>query len=504
VGLVTCNGPSGRSTLTWGATLWWTTTRRRWRQVTGSLLLGAGLAVFLIMGTFTRQAGGEPLYLTLLLLLCAGVIVAAPLLLRGPSPFSSTRIRLLPVAPLPLWMLRIAFANPLRSFLALVVLGWATLLPARLQLQPVTSLLLLLQVAAVITVAGAASQLLEDAIEQGRAVVLHQLAFLGALASWPLVLDYLRVTENFNPAPSWTVGPAGSLLLGAGGWWPLRLGSALALLAAGAALFKLDRWVLARYSARPSPPPASVRWTGWMSRRLTAPFGGNWMLRRALLVPLRFLFLRMTMVFLALTTAASFLWGMPYLLLALPFWWQPLSTNALGPDVGSGDRRLHLMGSGATTTLRYRTPASLLLTTLVAATVALGFGLAGSIRVPVVGPESRAAYLIVFLYALTLTALMDTAGDRYSTRYPDHLAMGTLLPERSRSAGAAAITLLFVMWSVVVLLAAAVAMAGFGLAHLLSAPTSPTTTLSIVLLVGGAGNLVLYFLHRRMYLRGVA
>lgn len=449
----------GTAPVRWIPALWWVTTRRRWKEQTGALLVAGGGAVGLAVATARAPEGGEPLYLSVLLLLGCGALLFAPMLLTGENVLGSRRMDLLPLGGGVRWGARVALGNPLRTLLAATLLVWGAA-AAALAGGGARAALDGFQLLAVVAAAVAGSQLLEDVVRHGRAVVVHQLAFFFVLASWPLLLDYLTDRSNFLPTPAWAASALAPWLFTGRGPVAVEGIAAAVPLALAAALFVADRWYIARRAARPDGPPASPRWTGGLAGALAAPFGGDPLLRKEIVVPLRFLFLRMSVVLIVVSSAAAFVWGLPWLLLSIAFWWQPLSTNALGPDVGEGEVRYRLMGWHPSAVLGRRLAAALLLSAGAIALAAAGSALLGRMAVPTVGPPSRTVYALAAGYGLSLLALWAVAGDRYSLRYPDALEMHTLLPERKRSAGAGALVMITALWTGVGL----TALVGAGLA----------------------------------------
>jgi hypothetical protein len=488
----------GRSTVAdWLPSLWWLTTRRQWRQQTGALFVSLLLGLALTIATRMTPEGGEPLYFSVLLVLGMVVVVAAPLVLSTGSVLSSSRLELLPVPPTTLWAARIVLSNSFRTAATVITLAWGAFVVVTSGASVAVGGARLLYLCAWLFLALAVSQLLEDIIRYRRAVVVHQMAFLVGISLWPYLLQYLRDPTNFNPPPAWATGPTALfLLLGPGS--PLAIiGAAVLPGLAAVALVAADEWFLARFRARPAPPPSSARWTAAIAGALALGRDENRALFKEILVPLRFLFLRMSLVFIVLVTAAALSTGLPYLLLSIAFWWQPLSTNALGPDVGGGDLRYALMGKKAEHVLKYRLAASVLLTCAVVAPAALALVALGWAEPPSVEPRSPLMYPLVFGYTLSLLALWAVAGDRYSTRYPDALEMHTLLPERRRSAGAGAFLLLVALWLVTVTLAGIGIALGVAAVALVSDLRFDIRAAAGVATVAACFNLLVYRLHLR-------
>jgi hypothetical protein len=463
------------------------------------MMISAAAAAALVAGTMAAPAGGEPAYLTVVLVLGCGAVVFAPLILTGHGVLGSRRLDLLPLSATARWSLRLALSNPLRSLLAAALLLWGIAVALARAASPLLAPLHALHVAAWVVAALAFSQLLEDVIRHRRAVAVHQLAFLLALASWPILFEYLRDERNFVPLPGWARGPLAPFLVAspsAPAPQLLALGAPLLLIGS---FLALDRWFLRHHASRPAAAPTSARWTAAVARALALPAARDPLLVKELLVPLRFLFLRMSLVFVALSAAAAFVWGIPYLLLSLAFWWQPLSTNGLGPDVGDGEIRYQLIGYSRARVLRRRLLALVVTTAAVVAGVAVVCGLAGWIAPPTVGPRSLIMYPLVFAYSLSMLPLWAVAGDRYSLRYPDRLEMQTLLPERQRSGGAGAVILLLVMWFAVLLGALASLGLGFAIVRVVAHAPLGIAGIAAAVALSAGGNLGAYAVHARSW-----
>jgi len=457
--------------------------------------MATALAAGLAWGTLNAPAGGEPLFLSLLFGIGAAVAIGAPLILTGERVLETARVDLLPFPPFDRWLLRTLFGNPLRTLVVAIVLLWSAATFGSAAGGPGASWVHVAQAAAWLFLAVTLSQLLEDVIRHRRAVVLHQLLFFAALATWPLALDFLAEPANFVPPPAWARGPVEGFLLGAPGPAAVTaLAFALPLLL-GALLVRADAAFVRRASSKPLPPAAGVAWTGWVARVLARPFGGDASLVKELLVPLRFLFLRMSLVFVFLVVVAALVFGIPYLMLSIVFWWQPLSTNALGPDLEGGTTRYQLLGWSPHGILLRRTaviPVFTLTIAILAVALCVALGIA---RRPAIGPDAWAAYPITFAYSLSLVALWASVGERYSLRFSDPLEMQTLLPERKRSGGARAVLVLLAGWLGVSLLMVAL----LGLLYVASVPLTPgmalETRLAFVVMAGSAANVLIYAAH---------
>jgi hypothetical protein len=240
---------------------------------------------------------------------------------------------------------------------------------------------------------------------------------------------------------------------------------------------------------------SGVGGTAKVAAALAAPERRDPRLVKELLVPLRFLFHRMSIVFIGLTAVGAFALGLPYLLLGIVFWWQPLSANAAGPDVGGGTLRYALLGWRPRDVLPRRTLAITIHTVAVVAAAAVLCAALGWIEEPVVGPGGRWIYPPVFVYAVSLGFLWAVAGDRYSLRYPDFIEMHTLFPERKKSAGADAVVLLLAMWIAVTVTAGLVVGTLFLALSFLSLAAG--THLGLALLGAATTNLILYAAHLR-------
>jgi hypothetical protein len=479
--------------------LWWLTTRRRWRQETGAPLLAVSLAAALTVGTLHAPVGGEPLYLTVLFAVALAAIVGAPLILTGERVLGTERVGLLPLSPWSRWLLTAVFGNPFRTLIIAVVAAWAIVtLGSRSGGAPLV-LIQVLQALSWLVAAAILSQLLEDIIRHSRSVVLHQLLFFAGLASWPLFLDFVRNESNFVPPAAWTAGPLGALLLGSSAPLHQEIGVVSIPLVLAALLVELDRRFVRVAIVRPAAPPASVRWTARIASLLGVPFRGDPAMTKELLVPLRFLFIRMSMVFVALIVVAALVFGLPLLLLSVVFWWQPLSTNALGPDLEGGTTRYSLIGWTPRGILVRRTAAMAILSLAVGAVAAIVCLVLGVVERPTVGPDGYLSYPIVFSYSVSLIAVWAIAGERYSLRFSDPLEMHTLLPERKRSGGAGAVVLLVLMWSGAALLAL-IALAGSYLVLLPLLGVVPLMDRVLpVLMMGVGANVLLYLLHLRYF-----
>jgi hypothetical protein len=461
--------------------------------------MAAALAAGLAWGTFNAPAGGEPLFLSLLFAIGAAVAIGAPLILTGERVLETARVDLLPFPPFDRWMLRTLFGNPLRTLVVAIVLVWSAATFGSSAGGAGASWLHVAQAAAWLFLAVTLSQLLEDVIRYRRDVVLHQLLFFAALAVWPLALDFLGEPANFVPPPAWARGPVEGLLLGASGPPAVKALALTLPLLLGALLVRADAVFVRRASSKQLPPAAGVAWTGWVARALARPFGGDASLVKELLVPLRFLFLRMSLVFVFLVVAAALVFGIPYLMLSIVFWWQPLSTNALGPDLEGGTTRYQLLGWSPRGVLLRRTAAIVLFTLAIAFLAGALCAALGIARRPTIGPDAWAAYPIAFAYSLSLVPLWAMAGERYSLRFSDPLEMHTLLPERKRSGGARAVLVLLAGWLGVSLLMVAV----LGLLYVASVPLTPGIALedrlTLIVLSGAAVNIFLYTAHIRRF-----
>jgi hypothetical protein len=490
------------SELAWVLGLWWSTTKRSWRHHTGALLLGLGTTVAIGRASYYAPPGGEPFYLTVVLLLALTALVASPLILFLESVFISRRMDLLPLSNRTRWASRVILSNSLRTVLTFVVIAWglAVLLGYGPEGWPLVGRFL--QLLGFVAAALAFSQLLEDVIRHSRAVVVHQVVFLLIIAFWPVIVDYLRTPSNFVPPPAWTIGPASILLFPAPAPTGALIAAVLAPVLLTLALVRVNAWFLSRYQHRPPSPATSVRWTAAIAAFLAGPAGRGSPLGKELLVPLRFLFLRMTLVFIALTTVAAFVSGVPFLLLAAPFWWQPLSTNALGPDAGDGSLRYSLAGITLASVLRWRLISSMVITLAGFLVVALVSAVAGWVEVPGIGPPARSMYLIVFVYSLSLLPLWAIGGDRYSMRYSDRLEMQTLLPERTRSGRAGAVLLLFFLWVTTILAAGGILLFAAGLVMALWGGPLDLSRVALVSIVAAALNTLAYAFHARAFSPG--
>jgi hypothetical protein len=483
----------------WVARLWWTATRRRWRRETGAPLVVALVLAGLSQGARVAPAGGEALYLSVLFLLGGLLVVLAPVLYPGQSVLGSRRFDLLPL-PRSFWLARLAFSQPLRGALALVLFLWgAVALGARGG--PGAWALQTLQLAAWTAAVVALAQLVDDVIRYRRSVVIHQAVLFAALGLWPLILDYLREPGHFVPGPAWARGPAGALLLGSR-QAPAAEAAALALAALLAlGLFRLDGWLVARDAVHSPPPPRTVGGTARLARlaaRLAPAAPAAF--AKEVLVLLRFLFLRATLVFLLLFAVSAFVFGIPWLLLSIPFWWQSLSSNLLGPDLrGGGDVRHALAGWSRKRVMVMRLAAMLLVTVVSVGVVALVFWAAGWIRPPQAGPPGLLMYPLAFGYGLSLALLWAVFGDRYSLRFPDPLDMRTLLPERRGSARAAALVLMLLSWLGSLVVAGGVLLAAFAAAHVLAPDLGTAGRIAVAFGIGAAAHLLLYLVHLRHF-----
>jgi len=459
--------------------------------------MGLGLAITLGSATRTAPVGGESLYFALLFLLAVGAIVASPLILTTDSFFLSPRMHLLPMPPIARWVSRLLLSNSLRSILTLVVLVWGSTIVLRTLPMGSEAAARLIYLVGCLSAALALSQLVENVIRHRRALILHQLVFLIGLAFWPVVVEFLRTPANFTPPPDWATGPF-SLA------FPTAPAPGLAIIAIAATPFLLcallvrtDLWFLARFATRPNTPPSNVRWTAWIAGALTPISRDGSLLFKELLIPLRFLFLRMILVFIVLTAVGAAVAGTPFLLLAIPFWWQPLSTNALGPDVQDGETRYALLGMRIASVLRWRLLATVVLSAVVISITLLLTAATGNLAIPRIGPPDRLMYLAALIYSLSTLPLWAVAGDRYSLRFSDKLEMHTLLPERTRSGGAPALIFLFLMWvGVISAMGLLLLLAGGAVFLMAPGPIDSARALGIAVLAAIL-NVVVYAIHSR-------
>jgi hypothetical protein len=406
------------------------------------------------------------LYLSVALAIGLAAMIAAPLLLSTETVFSSSRLALLPISRRARSAARIPLGNPLRAMLVVVVTIWgAGMVIWRAAEWPV-AVAQTIQFAALVTAALTLSLAIEDAIRLRRAVAVHQIVFLLGVIAWPVVIQLLFEPGRLVPAPEWARGPAAVVLLTGGGSPAASLAVAAGWFAIAAAVLTLHRRVVLDAEGRPAAPPSGVRWTAFAARVLAGPSRDS-RLRRELLIPPRFLFLRLCLVFIGLASLAALVTGQPLGLLSLAFWWLPLSTNLLGPDSPDGVSRYALMGRPVTWTFRPRLVAMCILSATIFAVVATVAVLAGWAIPPVVGPPSPLSYLAAALFGISLLPLWAIGGDRYSLRFSDPLEMRTLLPERRRSAGAIAGILLVCVWFVTAIVAAAIAGIALFAVHML-------------------------------------
>ncbi len=489
-------GAGGVSRLAhWLLPLWWLTVRRRWRRESGAALGAVLAAVATAALTLSPPpAEGQPLYHTAILLLLMVGVVFAPLLLSAENVIASQRMQLLPIPPALARLARLVLGNSLRSLFGLLLVVWGCAVLIAYRLPAVEAF----QLFAWLLLGLALSQFLEDVVRHGRAVVIHQILFLIAVASWPLLYDTLRNHDNFAPAPEWSTGALHPLLFGSRASTGAELGIAVLVAALAVTVIMVD----ARYLRRASEPAegnSSAAWTAALAGGIAALAGGGVALRKELLVLLRFLFLRATLVLAAITVAAAFFLANPYLLLLLPVWWQSLATNALAPDVGSGELRYHLLGQSPREVLPPRLAAQLLATAAIALAAGIPTVAFLGVPLPTLGTPTRWMYPLLFVYALSLMLVTAIVADRYSLRYPDPLEMGTLLPERQRGTSAAAILLVIGIWWFIIIVAAA----GLALAALLVraalGPPLGTGGIALVAILGASFNAGLYLLHLRHY-----
>jgi hypothetical protein len=200
------------------------------------------------------------------------------------------------------------------------------------------------------------------------------------------------------------------------------------------------RAMLVRLSRRPPPPPPDARLSSALAGALArlAPRARAAFAREIALL-LRFVFVRVDLVYVAAAAVAAFVFGLPFTLLSLPFLWLSVMINFFGPDqAGGAMTRYALAGYPLRRVLFFRHMAVLLLTTLTVALAAAAVALFGAIRVPSVGPPTYWMYPLFFGYGLTLLLLLSVGADRYSLRYPDPIAMRMLFPTRTKTSGAAA------------------------------------------------------------------
>jgi hypothetical protein len=187
--------------------------------------------------------------------------------------------------------------------------------------------------------------------------------------------------------------------------------------------------------------------------------------------------------------------GIPYLMLSIVFWWQPLSTNALGPDLEGGTTRYQLLGWSPRGVLLRRTAAIAVFTVAIALLAGALCAALGIARRPTIGPDGWGAYPIAFAYSLSLVALWAMVGERYSLRFSDPLEMQTLLPERKRSGGARAVLVLLAGWLGVSLLLGSILALLYAASVTLTPGIALDTRLALVVLSGAAVNVLLYTAH---------
>lgn len=459
------------TTARWLLPLSWILIRRRWMEQGGALLVTAGIVA--LLGFATRRAPtlfpeAASLYLTVALGIAMAVLVAAPLLINTETIFSSTRLALLPISPRRRAIARIPLGNPLRTMVAIVVLFWGmgTILFRAPGWESATAQTL--QLVGLVSAGLAVSLAIEDAIRLRRAIVVQQAVFLTGVAGWPMVVQLVFEPGRFVPPPDWVHGPAGALLL-AGRVAPIEsLAVASGWFMLAAATLVIHRSLILGAESHPAPPPASAGWTAAVARLFAGMGDTGAEVSRELLIPLRFVFFRLCLVFIGLAALAALVTGQPFLLLSLAFWWLPLSTNLVGPDAPDGELRYALTGRPVTRVFRPRLIAMCILSAtvfLLAAVVALvtGWGVP-----PVIGPPSPLTYLAAAVFAISLLPLWAIGGDRYSLRYSDPLEMRTLLPERRRSAGIVASLMLIGLWIATGIVAAVVAAVTFFVIHSLA------------------------------------
>ena len=480
----------------WLVQLWWLTAQRRWRRESGALF-GAGLAAVLSawLTASPPPAAGLPLYHTTILALLLVGVVFAPLLLSAENVIASRRMQLLPISPALLRVARLVLGNSLRALFALLLLVWGLVVAVIHRSPP----LAIVQLFGWLLLGLSLSQLLEDLIRHGRAVVLHQLLFLGAVASWPLLYERLRDHSNFAPPPAWSTGAVYPFLFGSRGGAPAELAVCLGLFALAALTAAIDGWFMQRQATRAPGGAAGAGWTGGVVRWVAAPLGGSAALRKELLILLRFLFFRATLVMVAGSVAAAFVLANPYLLLILPFWWQSLASNALAPDVGSGELRYHLLGLSPRQVLPVRLAAQIVATVAIALIVSAGFAAAGALAAPHFGPQTRWMYPLALVYAISLILLAAAPGDRYSLRYPDPIDMNTLLPERRHGSSAGAMLLIVGIWGVIGVVATVGLVVAVFLARLVFGPTLGFGGIAMAAILGAAFNASIYSMHLRYF-----
>lgn len=496
---VTAGSSASRPALSsdWLLSLWWLTIRRRWREHGGAMLIAAGILLLLGLAARNAPPGGESFYLTVVFVFASAGIIGAPLVISAESIFSSTRLAILPVRPLTRTLTRLGLGNPFRTAFSLFVLGWSVGVVLAGTSSASVASAELFRICGWLFLTNALSQLLESVIRLRRSFILHQLVFIIGLALWPLVFEFLQDPSNFVPPPEWATGSAGEALFPATGNAAVVFMIGGFFCVTGAFVLVLENAFLGRYGSQAVSEPASTGWTASIARALAGGGSASILLVKELLVPLRFLFLRMTLIFIALSTAAALSWGVPFLLIGLPFWWQPLSTNALGPDVGGGETRYALIGIPIHRILYRRLLAMVLLTISVVVPTTLIVALGGLIVPPRVEPASPVAYPAAFIYGLSLMPLWAVLGDRYSLRFPDSLEMHTLLPERTRSARALAVITLFGLWFVVLAMAA-VAIAIATLIVILILPGAEgLPRILLIASIAAAIHIGTYFVHQR-------
>ena len=473
--------------------LWWTAARRRWRQETGALFILLGFVLFLGYFTARAPAGGEALYGSVLWGIGIIALSLLPLLFPGESVLATPRFHLLPISTGRLWLLRLLFANPLRTALALALLLWGVAAVLAWELSPIAALLETTQLVGATVAAAVVAQIVEEVLRRHSSVFLYQIVLLVGVASWPPLVDFLRDRSQFVPPPAWASGTAAPLLLGGGAALSEEVVfAALAIGAAGAALL-IGQALLARWARTPAPLPRVPRVTGPTARavgRLVPRAPAAFTKEIALL--LRFVFVRIALVFSALWSAGAVLTAMPWLLLSLPLWWQPLCTNLLGPDLPDGIQRYRLTGMPLRRVLVLRHAAVVFLATTIAVGSALLAAAFGGLPLPDTGPPTRWMYPVALLYGVSLILLLTLSGDRYGLRFRDPIGMRVLIPTRTGSGGAEAGLLLLLAWAVTAAVAAGIWFGWMTLLRLLAPTLSEGERIAASMVLAAGIHLLLY------------
>jgi hypothetical protein len=402
--------------------LWWITTRRRWQEeIAPALIL---LSVTFMHGSAalaTVDPATAPI--EILLVFCAALAAAlfVSMAMPGGGPLASLRFDLLPWTSAHFFMVRLWFAQPLRTLLALSALLWTGVALLRLPVPTGAAMLALLAVTAATAAGLMLVQVAEDALMRRRALgVLRLLSMIG-LGGLIVLLSPNVVRELARAPPPWVRAASADWLAATGPGMPTvaaTTASLIALLAAGWLSYQLaPRHTAPAAPARAAAPGggatlALVRIAGNVVPAAPAAFGRE---VASLIRPGRTV---SGFVITFALAAAAFRLGVPWLITAALLLWAMWTPNLLGVDLLLGGRtRMELLPVPLARTLRLRHAAVLLLVSSSVAAAGVVMALAGVWRSPVVAGGSHALYLVALLYGAGLFLLATLPGDRLAMRF---------------------------------------------------------------------------------------